>query len=155
MRNNKQIVGYISTAAIPQAKKSDYINDSLSVNKQEKQIREYCRAKGYKLSKIFSDNGHSGASLKRPGIQSLLADVVAGKVSKVICLDLSRLCRNSLDFAVLKSLLEKNQVKVITITGANTLNSSESKIMEELVKIIDSFSYQVSANRRNQKRTGK
>lgn len=155
MRNNKQIVGYIRTATIPQAKKSDYINDSLSVNKQEKQIREYCRAKGYKLSKIFSDNGYSGASLKRPGIQSLLADVVAGKVSKVICLDLSRLCRNPLDFAVLKSLFEKNQVKVITITGANTLDSSESKIMEELVKIIDSISYQVSANRRNQKRMGK
>lgn len=155
MRNNKQIVGYISTAAIPQAKKSDYINDSLSVNKQEKQIREYCRAKGYKLSKIFSDNGHSGASLKRPGIQSLLADVVAGKVSKVICLDLSRLTRNSLDFAVLKSLLEKNQVKVITITGANTLDTSESKFLEKLLKDINSFYCQVSTNRRNQKRMGK
>ena len=136
MKNNKpqiEVAGYVRTATIPQ------IKDGVSAETQEKQIKKYCKAIGYKLTKIFSDNGCSGANLERPGLQALLAEASSGKMSKVICLDLSRLSRRTIDYLVLKSLLKKNGVEVITITRANTSDDSISQTMEEMMAVINSF----------------
>ena len=44
----------------------------------------------------YTDDGYSGANFQRPGFQSMLADIEAGKVGTVIVKDMSRLGRNYL-----------------------------------------------------------
>lgn len=46
--------------------------------------------------KVFVDDGFSGVSFEREGLQAMLQEVEAGRVATVITKDLSRLGRNYL-----------------------------------------------------------
>lgn len=148
-KQKKAVVGYVRTAAIPQVKVD------ISVDAQEEQIKKYCKAKGYEVTKVFSDNGRSGANLERPGIQALLAEAVAGRIAKVICLDFSRLSRNTMDFLVLKSLLKKNGVEIVDVTGANISEDNFSGVMDEMLAVIESFHSRISECRKSRSHKGK
>jgi len=124
----KAIVGYVRSA----------IQDDLSVKKQEKQIRKYCLENRYKLAKVFIDNGCSGANTNRPALQELLVEASVGKISKVVCLDLSRLSRNTFEYASIKSQLKKYGVKLVCTTGIAS-NETTSKIEDELIAAMNAF----------------
>ncbi len=124
----KAIVGYVRSA----------IKDDLSVKKQGKQIREYCLENGYKLAKVFIDNGCSGANTNRPALQELLVEVSVGKISKVVCLDLSRLSRNTFEYATIKSQLKKHGVELVCTTGIAS-NEATAKMEDELIATINAF----------------
>jgi Resolvase, N terminal domain len=49
----------------------------------------------------YDDGGVSGASLDRPALQQLLADVQAGKITIVVVYKVDRLTRSLADFAKL------------------------------------------------------
>jgi site-specific DNA recombinase len=148
-KQKKAVVGYVRTANIPQLK------DGISVNTQAEQIKEYCKAKGHKLTKMFSDNGCSGVNLQRPGIQELLAEVSAGKVSKVICLDSSRLSRKITDYLLLKSLLKKHGAEIVTISGVNTSDDCISQAIGEMMASLDVMHLKINRLRRSRSRKGK
>lgn len=143
-KEDKLIVGYIRSA----------VKNDLSVKKQEKQIKDYCLKHGHKLSKIFVDNGCSGANLERPEIQALLAEAVAGKISKVVCLDLSRLSRSTSDYLVIKSQLKKYGVEIVCTTGV-ACNEATSKTMNELIAVINSFQAQLKECKKGHSHKGK
>jgi len=152
MKNNKLqkvVVGYVRTATLPQVK------DEALVETQEEQITKYCKAKGYKLTKIFSDNGCSGANLQRPGIQELLVEASAGKISKVVCLDLSRLSRNTFEYVFIKSQLKKYGVEVVTTTGVNTSDDSHPQVFEEILAVINSLQPRINGYRESCSNKGK
>lgn len=154
-KQKKVVVGYVRTATMPQANKSDFVNDSLSVETQEEQITKYCKAKGYKLTKVFSDNGHSGANLKRPGLQVLLAEASAGKIAKVICLDLSRLSRKTADYLLLKSLLKKYGVEIVTISGVNVSDDCVLQMAKGMMAALDDIYFKANRLRRSRSSKGK
>lgn len=133
MRTNKDkklIVGYVRSA----------VEDNLSIKEQEKQIREYCLKNGYELSKVFIDNGCSGANPNRPALQELLIEAVKGNMSKVICLGLDRLSRNPLDYVFIESQLKKYGVEIVTTTGVSTSDvSAVSQTIDELMAVINSL----------------
>lgn len=144
----KAVVGYVRTATLSQGK------DGLSLETQKEQITKYCKAKGYKLTKIFSDNGCSGASLQRPGIQELLAEASAEKISKVVCLDLSRLSRNTFEFVFIKSQLKKYGVEVVCTTGVAS-DEAISQTMEEMMAVINSFQSRLRECKKGRSHKGK
>ena len=51
------------------------------------------------------DDGYSGANFQRPGFQSMLADIEAGKVGTVIVKDMSRLGRNYLQVGMYTEMI--------------------------------------------------
>src|SRR5437764_2956384 len=59
------------------------------------------------LPTLYQDGGFSGASLERPALQQLLADVEAGRLDCVVVYKVDRLSRSLLDFARLLSLFGK------------------------------------------------
>ena len=62
---------------------------------------------GWRLvSDHYDDGGLSGASLERPALQRLLADVRAGKTDIVLVYKVDRLTRSLADFAKLIELFE-------------------------------------------------
>src|SRR4051812_31485243 len=64
-----------------------------SITNQQEAIREYAAQHGYEIIKTYSDPGKSGLTIKhRPGLQSLLADVVGSDVSfrAILVYDVSR-----------------------------------------------------------------
>lgn len=65
---------------------------------------------------IYRDVAISGATLDRPGMQALLAEVRAGKVDAVICYKLDRISRSIQDFSNLVYEFEELGVSLVLVT---------------------------------------
>src|SRR5262249_6273543 len=61
----------------------------------------------------YDDGGLSGASLDRPALQKLLADVRAGEVGIVVVYKVDRLTRSITDFAKLVELFDQYGVSFV------------------------------------------
>ena len=88
---SKRAVGYIRVSTSEQAQ------EGLSLAAQEERIRGYCTAKGWRLIRVYRDEGASGKTLDRPGIQSLIRDLKADGVDVVVIVKLDRLTRSVRD----------------------------------------------------------
>ena len=60
---------------------------SLSIENQKRILETFARDNGFLNCRFFVDDGYSGANFQRPGFQSMLADIEAGKVGTVIVKD--------------------------------------------------------------------
>lgn len=68
---------------------------------QRAAIRDECKRRGWKLSKVIEDAGHSARNLRRPGIEEALDRLKAGKAEALVVAKLDRLSRSMLDFTAL------------------------------------------------------
>jgi DNA invertase Pin-like site-specific DNA recombinase len=65
-------------------------------------------AEGWLLvSDRYDDGGISGATLQRPALKRLLADVEAGRIDVVIVYKIDRISRSLMDFAKLIDIFER------------------------------------------------
>jgi Resolvase, N terminal domain len=101
-------VSKLARCAIYTRKSTEY-NLALAFNSLDAQ-REACEAyiksqahEGWRLIPgRYDDGAFSGASLDRPALQQLLADVRAGKIDIVLVYKVDRLTRSLADFAKLR-----------------------------------------------------
>ncbi|MBK7961993.1 MAG: recombinase family protein [Bdellovibrionales bacterium] len=58
-------------------------------------LREHCVSQGYQIEEdlVFTDNGVSGTTLVRPGLDALRDKAVAGEVNQILILCPDRLAR--------------------------------------------------------------
>ena len=66
---------------------------------QRATIEAVCARRGWTLAGIECDHGFGGATLKRPGIQSALAELDHGDADVLVAARLDRLSRSTMDFA--------------------------------------------------------
>jgi site-specific DNA recombinase len=71
--------------------------ENYSIAEQTERLKAYCAAKGWILSKIYTDGGFSGANTNRPALQQLLEAVRAGGIDGVLVYKLDRLSRSQKD----------------------------------------------------------
>ena len=84
------------TALYCRLSQEDALNgESNSMTNQRRILEAYAREHRFTTLTFFVDDGYSGTDFNRPGIQKLLAEVEADRVSTVIVKDLSRFSRNS------------------------------------------------------------
>lgn len=79
--------------------------ESNSIANQKKILERYCRDHGFTGIRHYEDDGYSGTSFNRPGFQEMLADVKAGKISRVIVKDMSRFGRDYLQVGMYTDIL--------------------------------------------------
>ena len=78
--------------------------------------KAYAKQNGFTNLRWYTDDGYSGANFQRPGFQSMLADIEAGKVGTVIVKDMSRLGRNYLQVGFhTEMLLPQKGVRFIAV----------------------------------------
>ena len=97
--------------------------------------RESCEAyiksqasEGWLISDHYNDGGLSGASLERPALQALLADVRARKIDTVVVYKVDRLTRSLADFAKLIELFDTHSVSFISVTQSFNTSSSMGRL---------------------------
>jgi site-specific DNA recombinase len=97
--------------------------------------REACEAyiksqasEGWLVSDHYNDGGLSGASLERPALQTLLADVRAGKIDIVLVYKVDRLTRSLADFAKLIELFDTHSVSFLSVTQSFNTGSSMGRL---------------------------
>ena len=85
-----------------------------SIEAQLRAINNYCEQNGFVLLATYADRGISGTTAeKRPEFQKMIARACDGGVDAVIVHKLDRFARNRCDSVVYKSILKKNNVKLI------------------------------------------
>ena len=71
--------------------------EGYSIPLQKERLIAYCKAKGWVVAGVFVDPGHSGSTLERPGIESLIEAVKERKFDAVLVYKLDRLSRSQKD----------------------------------------------------------
>ena len=83
----------------------------------------YCERSGITVSRILTDDGISGATLDRPGIQELLSLARSGDVSRVVVWRSDRFSRDTEDLLQCRRELEELGVEVLSVTEASVKGS--------------------------------
>ena len=85
---------YIVGIYLRLSKDDERAGESLSIENQRKILTNYVREQGWTIYDEYVDDGISGTSFNRPGVQRMLDDAKNGKINLIICKDLSRFGRN-------------------------------------------------------------
>ncbi|MCX6723155.1 MAG: recombinase family protein [Candidatus Staskawiczbacteria bacterium] len=89
------------------------------IKRQLSEIEKYANKNGYKISKVYADNGFGGNAPDRPALHQLHKDAELGKWKVVLIHDLSRLARSSVIYKQIENNLQKNGVKIVSTFGAD------------------------------------
>ena len=68
------------------------------------------------LPQAYDDGGFSGATMDRPALQQLLADITAGRVDTVVVYKIDRLTRSLADFAKIVEILDGRGASFVSVT---------------------------------------
>lgn len=88
---------------------------------QEKDLREYCRAKGYADTQDYIDLGISGSKRSRPQLDSLMSDARKGKIGMVLVWRFDRFGRNTAH--ILQSLEEFRSLGVRFVSYSESIDT--------------------------------
>ena len=127
-------VSKLARCAIYTRKSTEY-NLELAFNSLDAQ-RESCEAyiksqahEGWRLIPArYDDGAFSGASLERPALKQLLADVRSGKIDTVLVYKVDRLTRSLADFAKLIELFDAHNVSFVSVTQSFNTSSSMGRL---------------------------
>jgi site-specific DNA recombinase len=130
---NGSLVG-LSRCAIYTRKSTEH-NLDLAFTSLDAQ-REACEAyiasqagEGWRvLADRYDDGAFSGASLERPALQRLLADIETRKLDTVLVYKVDRLTRSLADFAKLIELFEAHSVSFVSVTQSFNTRSSMGRL---------------------------
>ena len=68
------------------------------------------------MPKAYDDGGFSGATIDRPALRQLLADLTAGRVDIVVVYKIDRLTRSLADFAKIVETLDTRGASFVSVT---------------------------------------
>lgn len=110
--NEKTVVGlYIRVSTQEQA------SEGYSIEEQKERLTKYADAQDWTIYRLYSDPGFSGGSIERPGLKTLIADVVAGKLDKVAVYKLDRMSRSQKDtLYLIEDIFLPNGVDFVSMT---------------------------------------
>ncbi len=117
--------------------------------------REACEAyiasqvgEGWRLIKSrYDDGAYSGATMDRPALQRLLADINAGKVDTVVVYKVDRLTRSLIDFARIVELFDANNVSFVSITQQFNTTTSMGRLTLNMLLSFAQFEREVTGER--------
>jgi DNA invertase Pin-like site-specific DNA recombinase len=95
----------------------------------------------------YDDGGLSGASLDRPALHDLLADVRTGKITVVVVYKVDRLTRSLADFAKLVELFDQYGVSFVSITQSVNTTSSMGRLTLNVLLSFAQFEREVIGER--------
>lgn len=133
-KGNNLAVGYTRVSTREQA------DSRLSLEAQEREIREYCCRNRLDLVSLISDPGESGKDLDRSGVQGLIKRCNAGAVSHVVVWDTSRLTRSTRDLLnVVYDVFDHNDIKFHSISQSIDTRTSMGRLHLTMLGAIDQY----------------
>ncbi|MFT9078540.1 recombinase family protein [Ethanoligenens sp.] len=76
------------------SKDDERAGESVSIKNQKLMLTHYAEQQGWFDYSIYCDDGYSGTSFQRPGVERLIEDAKDGKINLILVKDLSRFGRN-------------------------------------------------------------
>jgi DNA invertase Pin-like site-specific DNA recombinase len=95
----------------------------------------------------YDDGGISGATLERPGLRRLLADIEAGRIDVVVVYKVDRLSRSLMDFAKLVETFERHGVSFVSVTQHFCTTTSMGRLTLNILLSFAQFEREVIGER--------
>jgi site-specific DNA recombinase len=95
----------------------------------------------------YDDGGISGATLERPALQRLLADIEAKRVDIVVVYKIDRLSRALMDFAKLVEVFDRNEVTFVSVTQSFNTTTSMGRLTLNILLSFAQFEREVIGER--------
>ena len=120
----KTAIGYVRVSTQEQA------TDGVSLEAQRDRLRAYCKLNSIKLIDIKADEGYSGSTLDRPGLQSALQMLRRGRANTLIVAKLDRLSRSLRDVCTLvEELFSDEQNHLLSLCGMVNTHSAAGRMV--------------------------
>ena len=95
----------------------------------------------------YDDGGISGATLERPGLQRLLADVESERIDVVVVYKIDRLSRALMDFAKLVEVFDRHNVTFVSVTQSFNTTTSMGRLTLNILLSFAQFEREVIGER--------
>ena len=120
--------------------------ESLSIENQRRVLTNYVKEQGWTIYDEYVDDGISGVTFDRPGVQRLLEDAKAGNINLILCKDMSRFGRNYIAVGqYVDYLFPMYNIRFIALTdNIDTLNSDSASM--DMLPIMNVFNEWFAAN---------
>jgi site-specific DNA recombinase len=100
----RDVIGYVRVSTDEQA------HEGVSLDAQTAKIKSYCDFSDFTLRAVVRDEGRTGKTTDRAGLQEVMRAVEAGEVSAVVVYKLDRLSRSVIDTLQLIEAMEARGV---------------------------------------------
>jgi site-specific DNA recombinase len=99
------------------------------------------------LRAAYDDGGFSGATMDRPALQRLLADIAAGRVDTIVVYKIDRLTRSLADFAKIVEILDKRSASFVSVTQQFNTTTSMGRLTLNVLLSFAQFEREVIGER--------
>jgi site-specific DNA recombinase len=99
------------------------------------------------LPKAYDDGGFSGATIDRPALGQLLADLTAGRVDIVVVYKIDRLTRSLADFAKIVEILDAQGASFVSVTQQFNTTTSMGRLTLNVLLSFAQFEREVIGER--------
>lgn len=113
---------------------------------------EYCKSmikldEKAEMTIAYVDNGYSGGNVKRKDFQRMMADIKAGRITKVIVYRVDRMSRSLADFVNILGTFKKYGVEFISSQEAFDTGSPYGELVLKILAVFAEFERQSIINR--------
>lgn len=130
---------YIYARVSTSSQKHDLVN-------QVNMLKQFCFSTGYTISGCYQDIASGISFENRKEFFSMLDDIIAGKVARVIISYKDRLSR--VGFDLFKHLFEKYNCEIIVMSEVGSPKLDSEEIFEEIVSLLHCYSMKMYSKRR-------
>jgi len=99
------------------------------------------------LRAAYDDGGFSGATMDRPALQRLLADIAAGRIDTVVVYKIDRLTRSLTDFAKIVEILDARGASFVSVTQQFNTTTSMGRLTLNVLLSFAQFEREVIGER--------
>jgi site-specific DNA recombinase len=99
------------------------------------------------LPAAYDDGGFSGATMDRPGLQRLLAEITARRVDTVVVYKIDRLTRSLADFAKIVEILDTSGASFVSVTQQFNTTTSMGRLTLNVLLSFAQFEREVIGER--------
>src|SRR5260370_3569843 len=99
------------------------------------------------LRTAYDDGGFSGATMDRPALQELLADITGGRLDTVVVYKIDRLTRSLTDFAKIVEILDTKDASFVSVTQQFNTTTSMGRLTLNVLLSFAQFEREVIGER--------
>ena len=125
--------------------------DFNSLDAQRESCEAFIRSQKHEgwacLSELYDDGGISGATMERPALKRLLADIEADRIDAVVVYKVDRLTRSLNDFAKIVEVFDRQGVSFVSVTQQFNTTTSMGRLTLNMLLSFAQFEREVTGER--------
>jgi site-specific DNA recombinase len=138
---DRKTVAYVRVSSQEQA------SEGFSLPVQEKRLRAYAASMEWNLAEVIVDAGISAGTLKRPGVQRLLAGLRDRSIGRVLIVKLDRMTRSVRDLGPLLDAFAAADASLVSLGESLDTGSASGRLMVHLLVSVSQWEREAISER--------